>query len=369
MSKLIIAAAGSGKTTYLVQQALQIKTDRLLITTFTEANEASIREKMIEINGYIPPNIHIQTWFSFLLQHGVKPYQSFLYDGDVRGLLLVNQKSGLRYISHGKPVYYPEADTRHFYFSAERKIYSDKLSKFVISCNARSNGLVIERIQRVFPYIYIDEIQDMAGYDLEIIKLLEQANTKMLLVGDPRQVTYHTHDEAKNKKYSDGRIDLFVRENCSAVEIDDCTLNTTYRNHKQICNLANALYPNMKPCNALEKDCTGHDGVFLIKPSQVEAYIQKYRPMQLRDRITTAVNPNAPAMNFGNSKGLTFDRVLIYPTQPMRKWLSNSLSSLEVQSRAKLYVAITRARFSVAFVDASKKGCTLTGAERWDCLA
>ena len=37
----------------------------------------------------------------------------------------------------------------------------------------------------------------MAGYDLEIIKLLFGLETNILLVGDPRQVTYHTHDEAK----------------------------------------------------------------------------------------------------------------------------------------------------------------------------
>lgn len=39
----------------------------------------------------------------------------------------------------------------------------------------------------------------MAGYDLEIIKLLFSLNSDVLLVGDPRQVTYHTYDE-KNIK-------------------------------------------------------------------------------------------------------------------------------------------------------------------------
>lgn len=64
----------------------------------------------------------------------------------------------------------------------------------------------------------------------------------------------------------------------------------------------------------------------------------------------TKTADNYPAMNFGESKGLSFDRVLIYPTDPIKKWLQNHSSELAPTSRSKLYVAITRARYSVAFV-------------------
>lgn len=50
VNRLIIAAAGSGKTTYLVKQAMQ-QSDRVLITTYTIANEREIRKKFIELNG------------------------------------------------------------------------------------------------------------------------------------------------------------------------------------------------------------------------------------------------------------------------------------------------------------------------------
>ena len=106
MNKLIIAAAGAGKTTHLVNEALKITPDKVLITTFTESNEQEIKKKIFELNGCIPSNIIVQTWFSFLIQQGVKPYQSFLYENKVTGLLLVNKKSGLKYCYNGKPVYY-----------------------------------------------------------------------------------------------------------------------------------------------------------------------------------------------------------------------------------------------------------------------
>lgn len=82
----------------------------------------------------------------------------------------------------------------------------------------------------------------------------------------------------------------------------------------------------------------------------MDAYLEQYRPMQLRDSKRKVVDNEYPIMNFGESKGLSFDRILIYPTEPIIKWLKNSTSSLAVTSQSKMYVAITRARYSVAFV-------------------
>lgn len=44
MSRLIIAAAEAGKTTFLIEQALKIS-ESVLITTYTDANEQSSRDK------------------------------------------------------------------------------------------------------------------------------------------------------------------------------------------------------------------------------------------------------------------------------------------------------------------------------------
>jgi DNA helicase-2/ATP-dependent DNA helicase PcrA len=54
--------------------------------------------------------------------------------------------------------------------------------------------------------------------------------------------------------------------------------------------------------------------------------------------------------NFGASKGKTFDRVLIYPTKDMLDWINDNNKNLKSVVRAKFYVAITRARFSVGIV-------------------
>jgi DNA helicase II / ATP-dependent DNA helicase PcrA len=56
-------------------------------------------------------------------------------------------------------------------------------------------------------------------------------------------------------------------------------------------------------------------------------------------------------MNFGASKGCSFDHIVIFPTQPIKRYLETKEPSvLADEARSKLYVAITRARHSVAFV-------------------
>jgi len=368
MNKLIIAAAGSGKTTYLVNEALKITSDKVLITTFTDANEYEIRMKFIKLCGTVPENVVIQTWFSFLLRHGVKPYQDVLISSDISGLLLVNSKSAIKTYFKGHPIFFPEADIRHYYFSCSMKIYSDKIAKFTYVANEKTNGLIIDRIMRIYPHIFIDEVQDLAGYDLELLHLLLKKSSNVIMVGDPRQVTYHTHEETKNNKYKDGQIEQFICEKCikTSIEIDKTSLKTTHRNCKCICSFANSIFSNYEPCDADEKSPTGHDGVFFVKPSDVDEYLKLYSPTQLRDKITVQVNPSYNVFNFGESKGLTFKRTLIYPTQPILKWINDNNSSLAFRSRSKFYVAVTRAEYSVAFVyDYTEKPC-VSGIQNYE---
>lgn len=58
--------------------------------------------------------------------------------------------------------------------------------------------------------------------------------------------------------------------------------------------------------------------------------------------------------NIGQVKGLTYDRVIIYPTQPMLDLISTGKVMAE-KSACSFYVAFTRARVSVAIIVDSKK--------------
>lgn len=368
-NKLIIAAAGSGKTTFLVEEALKEKDGKVLITTYTQANETEIKKKIIEKNKCIPENVIVQTWFSFLLEHGVRPFQGVLFEKKIKGLVLVNSKSGIKFYRNPckdckqsgilnphcykckNPIYFgEEKEFERHYFTKGLKIFSDKLSKFVFRCNEKSNGNVIDRISRIYSHIFIDEVQDLAGYDLELLKLFFDCQSSTLLVGDPRQGTYSTNSAPKYKKYKKANIVNFFTDQIDNLFKDDTSLMINYRCNEAICNLSNKLFPGFQATTSGNKDTIEHSGVFFIKKKDIENYLLKYQPLQLRNDRRTKINENYGVMNFGESKGLSFDRVLIYPTKPILEWLKDNSKELAETSRSKFYVALTRARHSVAIV-------------------
>lgn len=360
-NKLLIAAAGAGKTTFLVKEALK-QNGNVLITTYTEANEEEIRRKFIRMNKTVPGNVVIQTWFSFLMQHGMKPYQGSLFEKKITGLHFTQTQSGFRFQNKKtkQPVYYSEDDYfEQHYFNTKTQIYSDKLSKFVVRCNEKTTGKVIDRISRIYPFIYVDEVQDLAGWDLEVLRLLFQSKSNIVLVGDPRQVTYLTHHDKKYSQYKDGKIEDFIAKECKKLdcETDKDTLKFSHRNNAEISKFSSLLYPGFpasEPCTCQEcrSNIPEHTGIFLIKPDLVPSYIDTYKPVILRYR-----GAEEPEWNFGKAKGLGFDRVLIHPTDTFKTFLSDGKLTKTVAGKvkdafdiAKFYVGITRARHSVGIV-------------------
>lgn len=344
MSKLFIAAAGAGKTTYLVQDALKRTRQRILFTTFTDTNTEEIRKKIYEMTGCIPSNIKVLPWFSFLLTEVVRPYQSYIIQEKITGICLTNTQSKL-YVSEDKG--------EEYYLTEDNKVLSDKLSKLAYKINEKSNGMVFQRLKKIYDVIYIDEAQDLVGYDLEIFKALHQIGITVIMAEDPRQVTFETHMEHKNKKYRNGKLREYIKDNKLGFEIDEETLGISHRNNQQICNLANKFFPQYKKVESDNNRVTGHDGIFFVGETDVDDYCRIYKPAILRYNKSTKIigGLNLPVMNYGLSKGLTFDRTLIYPTEKLLKTLFNdNYSRLTNQAKARCYVAITRAKYSVAFV-------------------
>lgn len=141
MSSLIIAAAGAGKTTFLVKKALEIS-ENVLITTYTDANEQSIRDKFYEINGCIPSNVTIMPWFSLLIKHGIRPYQSYLINNRVSGVLLVNKAD--------KNLLRLKDTNEKKYVTASGNVYSNMISKLPCVLDELSNGVYFAEYEKFF---------------------------------------------------------------------------------------------------------------------------------------------------------------------------------------------------------------------------
>ena len=91
------------------------------------------------------------------------------------------------------------------------------------------------------------------------------------------------------------------------------------------------------------------DDDLLALPESVQEYVSRFAPVTVLRHNVRANTFGLDAMNIGVAKGGTFDRVLIIPTKRMTQFLGD-LDAARLEYPESLYVAVTRARFSVAFV-------------------
>jgi DNA helicase II / ATP-dependent DNA helicase PcrA len=268
-NKVIISAAGGGKTTRIVTQSLASSTERCVLLTYTNNNVNEMEKRFYELNSALPVHAEIWSWYKFLLREMARPYQKYLIDGRVDGIFWVEGRSD---------TFADATKINRYYFHDSQRIYSDKLSRFVFECDKASGGAVIKRLEQRFDQLYIDEIQDMAGWDIEVIELLLKSKIRVVLVGDHRQATFRTNNAAKNSGYSGIKIVGKFRE-WDRIGLCDLTYEVeTHRCNQLIADVADGFFPKEPKTKSLNKKATGHDGVFVIGSAGVSAYVAKYQP-------------------------------------------------------------------------------------------
>ena len=338
-NRAIVAAAGSGKTEEIVTMALAVPPyEGVLLTTYTDNGATEIRNRIVSKVGFIPSNIRVIPWLTFLIRHGAKPYQS--------PTIGINQVSGLHFERRfGFP---QKTDIQRYYLDSASRVYRDFLSEFACLLNEQSSGAAVARIATIFPHIFYDEIQDISGRDFEFLELLMDSSAIVTIVGDPRQGTFSTTQSRTNRGLTKSDVTKWLEELESKQKLKIEPMNHSHRCRPEICSFSDALYPDLGQTESRNLTSTAHDGVFLLRTVDVYAYIQEHQP-QVLVWNKDSENFGASARNMGDVKGLTFERVLINPTGPMALYIQKG-ADLAKGSRAKFYVGVTRARQSVAIV-------------------
>ena len=359
MSEVILASAGSGKTTWIVKSALtrlRAREERAAVVSFTIRNAERVREKFAEEAFAPPAGISATTWFTFLLNDLIRPYQNFYSPERISGVNLVGGRSPIT-----------KKTSKRYFLDRSNQVYSDKISELAILCEEKSGGRVLRRLAQLYDRVYIDEGQDLAGWDLELVeRLLRAPGLRVSLVGDVRQSTYKTNNSAKNSGFSGVRARLLYER---WREAGICRVQEharSYRCSQEICGLADSLFPNQTPAESLSERRSSHEGLFLVRSDDAADYVRHHSARVLVWNTRVKFTAGIPTLNFGDSKGSEFEHVLIVPTKAMREWLtSGETTALTAAStRAKLYVAITRARHSVAFVHDAHSA--IPGFRKWD---
>lgn len=334
----IHSLAGSGKTTRLVKYALRFKNKKIIITTYTNKNLQEIQKKFYEINGFIPANIQIATWFSFLLDECCRPYQKCMG--------IQHRITNIHFVTSISTKFVKKINVQKYYFDNNNAIYNDKIAEFANNCMSKTNN-VINRLESICDYIFIDEAQDLSGYDFELLDRILESNLKIIMVGDSRQNTFNTSPTRKNKKFAQNIYEWFLEKQNKKKGILKF-LTKCWRCNSLICNFADNIYPELEKSISKNVIKTGHDGIFYVRKNDFLSYCNQYNPTILVNDVRAKKNvPNMQTLNFGLSKGLTVNRTLIVPTKPIKDYLKKGKI---LTSKDKFYIAVTRAKYSVAFL-------------------
>ena len=202
-----ISAAGSGKTWDICHDALESTSStacKVLITTYTNRGAESIRNEIRKQNcGVLSSKVIIKTWYEFLLSEMIRPYQTSMSG------IKINEVKSFDFSRMYGNTNYGKTGTKKRYLTSGHNVGANEASEFVIQLNRMSDGKVIARMEKIYSKIYFDEIQDLSGYDIEIINLLLSSSIDVICCGDNKQATYSTHNAKKNKNQTGPNIWFF----------------------------------------------------------------------------------------------------------------------------------------------------------------
>ena len=216
MDKIIYnAVAGSGKTTFIIDSLNE--TDRTAIITYTIANQDLLKSSITKKFGMIPDNIHIFGVWQFLYSFCMVPNLTVKPNG------IIFETKYIREVQQRK---------RNAY-GINRYIFNNMISNFILIRNID----YLERIDKYFDVLYIDEFQDFDSYDFDLIMTLNKLKAKVVLVGDYYQKTFSTSKKGnkgikKYQKYQNYKNEIEKYN----FKFDDITFKGSYRCPPIVCD-------------------------------------------------------------------------------------------------------------------------------------
>ena len=342
-SSVTLAVAGSRKTQSIVNRCASGKPCRRLALTLTTAGQEELTRRLEQ---HCPADQlpEVAGWFSFLLNNWVKPYVPDLFPGRrVTGFSFDGaQEEGAQY-RKGAPRF----------LSADGLAYRRYLAKFAYDVAVASRGAVLDRLSRIYDEIYIDEVQDLVGWDLELLELMLKFPITLQMVGDPRQSLISTNErDPKNPEFRGLGLTRWFEQQEKAGRLTVEHSNTTYRSIQAIADFADTIFSTnhgFKPTISRNDTVTFHDGLFTVSKHDFPEYKAQFNPQCLNDNLLRGAGIDADFQTFGIVKGLTWEHVAIAPTNTVIDFIAKG-KPLKDKTACGLYVAVTRARQSVAFI-------------------
>lgn len=323
---IILSVAGSGKTKFIIDKLSM--DNKSLIITYTNNNLKNIRTRVIRKFNYIPKNITIMNYDTFLYKFCLLPFVSKKFK--FNGVTLKTNPD--KYIKEGNKAYYRDKN---------KNLYRNRIAKLLQRSHLPSD--IQYRLEKFYDMLCIDEVQDFAGHDFNLLKKISQSNIEMYFVGDFYQHTYGTSFDGNVNRNLFENYENYIKElKDLKMYLDVETLNKSYRCGLSICNfIKTKLGINITPNKKTDQN------------SSVEYINDKEKAKQIfyDDNIVKLYYQkhyqyNCYSNNWGNSKGEDcYDKVcVVLNNNTVKHYNNNQLDKLKTQTRNKLYVACSRAR-------------------------
>jgi DNA helicase-2/ATP-dependent DNA helicase PcrA len=327
---VIFAVAGSGKTSLVIER-LSLN-ERALIITYTQNNYLHLRNKIIQKFGTIPSNITVMTYFSFL--HG------FCYRP------IMQLKLGTRGLTFRRPPnrQIPLTDITRFR-DPSRRLYHNRLAKLLQHLDCMP--MIQARIERFYDCMYVDEVQDFAGHDFNLLLEVSKAKAGMTFVGDFYQHTFDTsRDGSVNGSLHDDMANYEKRFRDAGVTVDKQTLGSSWRCATSVCDFISANLQIGMGSHAKRTSSI----ITVLEQAQANALHADAAVVKLF--LKEHGKYGCYSQNWGASKGMDhFDDVcVVLGADAWKRYQSSTLHESKPQTRNRLYVACSRARGNLYFV-------------------
>lgn len=333
---LILAVAGSGKTTLIVDKLNLEK--RFLLITYTINNTRNLKEAIIKKFGYLPENINIYSYYNFLYSFCLKPFLGYKL-----------KPNGIYW--DFTPTFTNTLPLTNLsrYMTKRGLLYHNRIAKLLEQYNVLQE--INERLSKYYDYLLIDEVQDFAGHDFNLLKSICSSKTEIIIVGDFYQHTFDTSRDGNTNSTLHNDYDKYKKLFEKAkVKPNTEYLNKSYRCSKSVCKFIT---------KEIGIDIQSHkesDSIvsFIDDKEKIDNLFKDNTIVKLFYRENYKYN--CYSRNWGDCKGENHynDVCVVLNKTTMENYTKGELRELKPVTKNKLYVACSRANNNLYLISEEK---------------
>ncbi|MDZ7657778.1 AAA family ATPase [Fodinibius sp.] len=337
MDKSIISAvAGSGKTTHIIKN-LDLEKNYLVIT-YTINNYRNLKHEIAKKFDHLPENIDLYTYFPFLYAFCFNPFLGYKI-----------KPRGITYDYPPPSKRYTKANQIEYYVSKNRRLYHNRIARLLEELDVLED--INRRIEKYYDALYIDEIQDFAGHDFNLLKSILTTDLEVKLVGDFYQHTFDTSRDGNTNKNLHQDYGEYLKEfEALGVEVNEDELEKSWRCSPTVCGFINnqlgiQIESHKQDSTLVEYIETAEEIEDLYQDDQiVKLFYQEHYKYDCYSR------------NWGDCKGENqYENVCVVLNQKTERFYKKGkLEKLSPVTKNKLYVACSRSHNDLYFISEEK---------------